>query len=381
MSNDVVHSTKPTETTRSPQFKKVKDSRGHKVRGLWKRGARFYSQMTVYDNGEPKTKRVPLKAGTVPDAMKERNALVLARDQGTLKVERNVPITFAAVADEYAEFIASRKASSTVRSERSAVTALKNVFGSAFVRHISESQVQDFVSARLADGMSPGSINRLRYVLNNAMAYAKSRGYISRAPDWDVDWLDYSPKTRRLVSAQDIDAFCAAARACERPQAFLDYIRLMAYCGGRKAECLKLLWTDVLWGTQQLRFRGTTTKNGQTRHVNFNPELEALLKDMNTRRLPDSDFMFPSPWESREQARSDFWHDFTETQKSMKNCPIPDFHTLRHFFISTAVMAGIDYMTISAWVGHQDGGVLIGRVYGHLNDSHKQSMASKLTFK
>ena len=29
-------------------------------------------------------------------------------------------------------------------------------------------------------------------------------------------------------------------------------------------------------------------------------------------------------------------------------------------------MSGTDYMTIAKWVGHKDGGLLIGRTYGHL---------------
>lgn len=44
--------------------------------------------------------------------------------------------------------------------------------------------------------------------------------------------------------------------------------------------------------------------------------------------------------------------------------PKVGFHDLRHYFISYSVMAGIDFMTIAAWVGHRDGGVLIGTVYG-----------------
>ena len=32
------------------------------------------------------------------------------------------------------------------------------------------------------------------------------------------------------------------------------------------------------------------------------------------------------------------------------------------------------------WVGHKDGGVLIGKIYGHLNREHMQKMAKKLTF-
>jgi hypothetical protein len=43
-------------------------------------------------------------------------------------------------------------------------------------------------------------------------------------------------------------------------------------------------------------------------------------------------------------------------------------------------MAGIDYLTIARWVGHRDGGVLIGRVYGHLNDEHAKKMATLLAF-
>jgi hypothetical protein len=42
-------------------------------------------------------------------------------------------------------------------------------------------------------------------------------------------------------------------------------------------------------------------------------------------------------------------------------------------------MAGIDFMTIAAWLGHKDGGILIGKVYGHLLDEHRQRMAAKLT--
>jgi integrase len=56
------------------------------------------------------------------------------------------------------------------------------------------------------------------------------------------------------------------------------------------------------------------------------------------------------------------------------------FHDLRHYFISMCVMSGIDFMTIAQWVGHQDGGVLIGKVYGHLLPEHRQRMAEKVVF-
>ena len=52
----------------------------------------------------------------------------------------------------------------------------------------------------------------------------------------------------------------------------------------------------------------------------------------------------------------------------------------RHYFISTCVMSGIDFMTIARWVGHKDGGVLIGKVYGHLSNEHARRQAERVNF-
>ncbi len=55
-------------------------------------------------------------------------------------------------------------------------------------------------------------------------------------------------------------------------------------------------------------------------------------------------------------------------------------HDLRHYFCSMCVMAGIGYMTIAAWLGHKDGGILVGKVHGHLLDEHHQHAAKLLRF-
>ena len=60
--------------------------------------------------------------------------------------------------------------------------------------------------------------------------------------------------------------------------------------------------------------------------------------------------------------------------------PKVGFHDLRHLFASECVMAGLDFMTIASWLGHSDGGILVGKVYGHLADSHKKQAARKLKF-
>jgi site-specific recombinase XerD len=51
-----------------------------------------------------------------------------------------------------------------------------------------------------------------------------------------------------------------------------------------------------------------------------------------------------------------------------KAASLPDFthHRLRHYFVSNAIEAGVDFKTIAAWVGHKDGGLLVAKTYGQL---------------
>jgi integrase len=55
-------------------------------------------------------------------------------------------------------------------------------------------------------------------------------------------------------------------------------------------------------------------------------------------------------------------------------------HDLRHLFATRCVESGVDIPTISRWLGHQDGGALAMKVYGHLRDDHSQTMAAKVQF-
>src|ERR1017187_7423879 len=55
-------------------------------------------------------------------------------------------------------------------------------------------------------------------------------------------------------------------------------------------------------------------------------------------------------------------------------------HCMRHYLVSNAIEAGVDFKTIAAWVGHKDGGLLVAKTYGHLRDTHSFEMAKRMTF-
>ena len=116
----------------------------------------------------------------------------------------------------------------------------------------------------------------------------------------------------------------------------------------------------------------------RVRHVDFNPALSSLLTAMKTRRAPDSQWLFPSPQRGDRDIHAQTFRESLKLAREAIQMPNLGFHDTRHAFISRAVMAGIAFMTIARWVGHKDGGVLIGKVYGHIANEHRQKMAARL---
>jgi site-specific recombinase XerD len=53
---------------------------------------------------------------------------------------------------------------------------------------------------------------------------------------------------------------------------------------------------------------------------------------------------------------------------------------LCHLFATPCIENGVDIPTVSRWLGHQDGGALCMKTYGHLRDEHSTNEAKKVTF-
>jgi integrase len=101
---------------------------------------------------------------------------------------------------------------------------------------------------------------------------------------------------------------------------------------------------------------------------------------MKTRRAPDSQWLFPSPQRGDKDIHAMSFRESLELARTHAKLRQVGFHDLRHHFISYCVMSGIDYMTIAKWVGHKDGGILIGKVYGHLAENHTKEQAQRVSF-
>lgn len=236
--------------------------------------------------------------------------------------------------------------------------------------------------------MTARTVNLAMVILRNVLRKAIDDGWLTTLPTENLRPLKHSPRKRQLVTLDQIDKLCVVALTAEvdghklkNGQQLADYIRLMAFCGARRTETLGLKWQDVDWDRRQLTIGADgMSKNRQHRFVDFNAKLEAHLQDMATRRVPDSDWLFPSPRRGEQDVAAKTFVESLRLVRKLAGLPRFGFHDCRHFFVSYSVMAGIDYMTIAKWVGHKDGGVLIGKVYGHLADEHARLQAQRLTF-
>ena len=135
------------------------------------------------------------------------------------------------------------------------------------------------------------------------------------------------------------------------------------------------------WERKQLTIGADgMSKNRKARVVDFNASLEKHLKGMKSRRAPDSQWLFPSPQRGEKDIPAKTFKESLLMVRGQAKMPNFTFHDCRHHFISMCVMSGVDFMTIAAWVGHRDGGVLIGKVYGHLANEHRKAMAERVNF-
>jgi integrase len=374
---------------RGAAYTKVLDKRKRPIRGLWERNGRYYAQLTVEDQqtGVKQVKRVPMEGvGTEAQAVAKLQELLTQRRKGALPVLKRTPL-FADYARQYFDYydkVKDAKRESTLYTERIIINHWIEHLGHVRVDRITRALVNSYIAKRQSAGRSGRTVNLEVTCFRNVMNRAVDDGWLTILPTLNLRPLKWTAHKRSLLPTEDIERLCEAAvkdKTFRNGREFADYVRLMASCGARRDETLRLKWSDVDWERRQLTIGSDgMAKNRKARVVDFNAKLEVHLNEMQSRRAPDTQWLFPSPQRGQrdEPAKS-----FVETMRLVRaraRVSRFGFHDLRHYFISYCVMSGIDYMTIAKWVGHQDGGVLIGKVYGHLSNEHAQRQAQRVNF-
>jgi integrase len=382
-----------------PNFTAVRDSRNRRVPGLYQRNNRYYCQLWVdLGNGRKAARRFPLlnEDGLPARNLNEaREALEVKRHK---RREKSLPtLGRKPLFDDYAatyfdKATVLRKRPGTIENERQAIARWRAHLGHIRIDKIATPMIAAFVDKRLTGG----AFNRRRYApvtertvnldlmaLRNVMNVAVEDGHLRTLPVIKILEEAPSPK-RRLLTPEEFDRLISSAvTACTKNgQQLAHYLQFLAFSGSREKEALRIRIDDVDFERERVTIGGDgLAKNWESRTVEFNPKLGALLGDLFLRRAPDSSWLFPSPQRGDRDVHARSFRESLKLARKAAGLEWVGFHDLRHYFCSMCVMAGIDFMTIAAWLGHKDGGILVGKVYGHLLDEHRQQAAKKVHFR
>ena len=364
-------------------FLPVFDSRKRKIPGLWTRDSRYYAQIRVdLGNGRTAPRRLALEADNLDEAKGEMERKRTENRDGKLPKTGHCP-KFDEFSREYLDGpILAQKKEGTQQNERQAIARWTAHLGGVRVDRITPMIIHAFREKRLGGGASARTVNLDTVALRNVLKLAAERELVEHLPP--VKQLKQKPSPKRtLLSREQFASLIAAAtgKVTKNSALLRFYLRFLALTGAREREALAVRWTDVDF-TREVVTIGSegVSKNHRSRTVDFSSALGALLSEMAAGRPPDSSWLFPSPQRGARDAAAQSLRESLKLVRMKAGLPKVGFHDLRHFFASECVMAGLDFMTIAAWLGHSDGGILVGRVYGHLADTHKKAAAKKLKF-
>ncbi len=362
-------------------FQAVFDTRKRKIVGLWKRGSRFYAQLRVdLGNGRTAPRRIALDADNLDDA---KAAMERTRTQ---RRDDKLPQTgfrpkFSDFAQEYLDGpILAQKKTGTQENEKQSLRKWCAHLGGIRLDKITPRMIHSYREKRLSEGRAARTVNLELIALRNVLKLARDRELIERLPE--VRQLKQKPAQKRpLMTKEQFAQLLTASSVSKNAALFRLYIRFLALTGAREKEALALRWADVDFTRGMVTIgSGGVAKNHRQRDVDFSPELERLMHELAATRPPDCTWVFPSPQRGAKDIHAMRLRDSLNAVRKEAGLPWIGFHDLRHFFASQCVMAGLDFMTISQWLGHSDGGILVGKIYGHLADSHKREAARKLSF-
>ena len=150
----------------------------------------------------------------------------------------------------------------------------------------------------------------------------------------------------------------------------VNLFRFLAFSGVRIDEARHVLWSDVDFEKGLLHVR--VTKNSKARWIPLNSSLRQLLEKMRGEQ----------PGELPEKPVMQVFECQKSIDRAAKLAGVKRIthHDLRHLFATRCIESGVDIPTVSRWLGHQDGGALCMKTYGHLRDEHSASEAKKVAF-
>ena len=233
---------------------------------------------------------------------------------------------------------------------------------------------------RFVEKYSNSTYNHAVETFARIMAIGVKAGAVRKNPFEEIDpasggrLIEKKPDDHKVPVLPEPEQWLAILSEADRPlgrasKPSAQLIRFLAFSGARIQEASRVTRKDVDLVKKQIRLTG---KNGKTRWVPMNAEMEMLLADIFSDRPDMSD-------DEQLMTVRECKKTLTRCCK-VAGCPRITHHTLRHLFATRCIESGVDIPTVAGYLGHSDGGALAMKVYGHLRMAHAHEMMRKVNF-
>jgi len=311
---------------------------------------------------------------TTDKELARRRLEALRQKVARLNTKAGKAILFADLSKRWLDTVSGMMKSSSRLRRETAINALKPYFTNT-VRAIDRSQVDNWAASRNKTA-SARTCNIERETLIQILDYAMREGLILENPAKVTSRRkEHRAKVVIPTKAQFKTLLDTLRQSDVRYHDAANLCELLAYSGCRLAEATAMTWGDVNLELSNFTVTGGEygTKNHEARTLPLFPALEAFLLRLQA-ALPKS------PELTDRIVRIDNAKKAITSACETSKLPHFHHHSLRHFFCSNAIGAGVDFKTIAGWFGHKDGGLLVAKTYGHLRDEHSAAMAKRMNW-
>lgn len=328
------------------------------------------------------------KAG-FPTKAEAEIAELNARQQALKRKHPPKPSSFAGVVELFLEHRAGRRAEQTVDREKRRAKTLLKYFKQQKILSITQATIEAYVKTRLKEKRKPRTINLELSFLSSLFKFAEAHGYVYENPAKGVEYLKVVQKEKQIPTDAEFDRFAEEAGKLRDGSELKTWIICLAYTGMRPNESLFLQWRDVDFENDQIKVQpkdGNPLKNRRFRVIPMHPTLKKLLlewrdewrnKTAKLKKRDRHDWLWIHPQHPNRRAKG-FRKGFdTAAQRAQIQMDNLTPYTLRHYFISKAIMSQMDYLALRSFTGHSSI-AMIERVYGHLRDDFRSREMAKL---
>lgn len=250
--------------------------------------------------------------------------------------------------------------------------------------HLTAKRVGDFRDGVRDAGVSVVTARKILTTLHSILEYAISQDLVA------VN----SARGVKVIGSRDEGATKVRPPSKAQMKILLDIapervkqkILLAASTGIRAGEQWALKWSDVDFKNSELKIRrrvdiygeeGAPKTSAGVRTIPLSEQIVSMLKRMKiaSQFSQDDDYIFPNKIGNCTRHDNFIKRNFNKLFQMTDDLERFNWHSLRHFAVSTWIEAGLAPKTIQTFAGHSSLQVTMDR-YGHMfkSDNHKKAM-------